>query len=121
MSLLPASLRSSFASASSPSTTLLQTRGIKFAPKSHRTRSTQKGVIPIRTGGSTRGTTLQYGGEYGIRTKQGIELSAKQLEAAYDVLRRKTKSYKGTKIFMNIFPNRPICVKVRYVACTRLF
>ncbi|KAL7414953.1 ribosomal protein L10e/L16 [Mrakia frigida] len=86
-------------------------RGIKFAPKNHRNRKTLKGRIPIRTGGSTRGTTLAFGGEFGMRAKGEARLSAKTLEACYDVLRRKIKGNKGAQIFMRVFPDRPICVK----------
>jgi hypothetical protein len=97
---------------SSPSPSSHQTRGIKFEPKSHRTRKTQKGRVPIRTGGSTTGTVLTNGADYGVRVKQGLRITAKQLQACYAMLRLKMKPYKGTDIFMNVFPDRPICVKV---------
>ncbi|CED83581.1 mitochondrial ribosomal protein l16 [Phaffia rhodozyma] len=89
----------------------MQTRGIKFAPKRTKTTKTMKGRIPIRTGGSTRGTTLAFGGEFGIRVKMGIRLRAKQLEAMHDTLRKKLKPYKGAEIIMRVFPDRPIAVK----------
>jgi len=47
-----------------------------------------------------------------MRAKGEARLSAKTLEACYDVLRRKTKANKGSEIFMRVFPDRPICVKV---------
>lgn len=95
----------------------MQTRGIKFAPKRSSSSKTMKGRIPIRIGGSTRGTTLAFGGEYGIRAKSGVRLRAKQLEAAYEALRRKLKPFKGVEIMMRVFPDRPIAVKV----CFRAF
>lgn len=47
-----------------------------------------------------------------MRAKGEARLSAKTLEACYDVLRRKIKGNKGAQIFMRVFPDRPICVKV---------
>lgn len=71
-----------------------------------------KSRVPIRTGGSTKGTTLTHGGEFGMRALKGARLTAKQLESAYNVLKRKTKTNKGVQIIMRVFPDRPVCVKV---------
>lgn len=90
-----------------------QSRGIKFAPK--RTKhgmNAMKGRVPIHIGGSTKGTTLAYGGEYGIRATNGVRIKAKQLEAAYEALRRKMKPFKGVEIIMRVFPDRPVTAKV---------
>lgn len=71
-----------------------------------------KGIIPIPTGGSVKGTTLAFG-DYGIRIKgNGMRISAKQLVAAEDVLKRKLKTIKGVKVYMRVFPDIPVCVKV---------
>lgn len=123
--LVPASVRSlssslrSFRlpvpSSSSSSASLPQTRGIKFAPK--RTRHGQsafKGRVPIHVGGATKGTTLAFGGEYGMRSTNGVRIKAKQLEAAFESIRRKMKPFKGVEIIMRVFPDRPVTAKVRH-------
>ncbi|GBE87580.1 54S ribosomal protein L16, mitochondrial [Sparassis crispa] len=70
-----------------------------------------KGVIPIPTGGSTKGTTLAYG-DWGIRIKGcGKRLTAKQLTSAEEVLKRKIKTIKGAKVYMRVFPDIPVCIK----------
>ena len=70
------------------------------------------GVIPIPTGGSTKGTTLAYG-DWGIRIKgKGVRLTAKQLTTAEEVIKRKIKPIKGAKVHLRVFPHLPVCVKV---------
>jgi ribosomal protein L16/L10AE len=72
-----------------------------------------KGRVPIPTGGSIKGTTLAYG-EWGIRIKgQGVRLTAKQLTTAEEVIKRKIKVIKGAKVYLRVFPDIPVCVKVR--------
>lgn len=41
-----------------------------------------------------------------------MRLSAKQLVAAEEVLKRKLKQIKGAKVYMRVFPDIPVCVKV---------
>jgi ribosomal protein L16 len=70
-----------------------------------------KGVIPIPTGGSVKGTTLAYG-EWGLRIKgDGVRLTAKQLKTAEEVIKRKIKPVKGAKVFLRVFPDIPVCIK----------
>jgi ribosomal protein L16/L10AE len=72
-----------------------------------------KGRIPIPTGGSTKGTTLAFG-DWGIRIKgNGVRLSAKQLMTAEEVIKRKIKVVKGTKVYLRVFPDIPVCIKAR--------
>lgn len=85
----------------------------QLAPKSVKYAKRYKGRIPIPTGGSTKGTTLAYG-EWGIRIKgNGARLTAKQLMTAEDVIKKKLKIIKGTKVYLRVFPDIPVCVKVR--------
>lgn len=71
-----------------------------------------KGTIPIPIGGSTKGTTLAYG-DWGIRIKgQGVRITAKQLTTAEEVIKRKIKLVKGSKVYMRVFPDIPVCIKV---------
>lgn len=73
-----------------------------------------KARVPIRTGGSSKGSTITHGGEFGMRAKKGHRLTAKQLEGCYNILKRKIKIHKGAEIIMRVFPDRPVCVKVRH-------
>ncbi|KAN0105165.1 ribosomal protein L16 [Russula decolorans] len=69
------------------------------------------GIIPIPTGGSTKGTTLAYG-DWGLRIKgQGVRLTAKQLTTAEEVIKRKIKPIKGAKVYLRVFPHLPVCIK----------
>lgn len=89
------------------------TRGrSQLAPRQVQHIKRHKGRIPIPTGGSTKGTTLAYG-EWGIRIKgNGARLSAKQLTTAEEVIKRKIKVIKGTKVYLRVFPDIPVCIKV---------
>jgi ribosomal protein L16 len=85
----------------------------KFAPTYVRHARVHKGRAPVPIGGSLKGTTLSFG-EYGIRVKgEGLRISAKQLMAAEAALKRKLKVVKGAKLWMRVFPDFPVCVKVR--------
>lgn len=90
----------------------------QIAPRKVKYAKRQKGRIPIPTGGSTRGTTLAYG-EYGIRIKgQGVRFTAKQLTTAEEVIKRAIKVVKGAKVYLRVFPDIPVCIKVRFrLAC----
>ncbi|TFK99495.1 ribosomal protein L10e/L16, partial [Pterulicium gracile] len=90
--------------------TITRNRG-NLAPKNIHNIKRHKGRVPIPTGGSTKGTTLAYG-DWGIRIKgNGVRLSAKQLTTAEDVIKRKIKIVKGTKVYMRVFPDIPVCIK----------
>jgi len=70
-----------------------------------------KGTIPVPTGGSTKGTTLAFG-EWGIRiVSNGQRISAKQLQTAEDVIKRKIKVIKGARVWLRVFPDIPVCIK----------
>ncbi|KAG5642604.1 hypothetical protein DXG03_002502 [Asterophora parasitica] len=92
------------------------TRGrSQLAPKNVQNIKRHKGRIPIPTGGSTKGTTLAYG-EWGIRIKgNGARLSAKQLTTAEEVIKKKIKVIKGTKVYLRVFPDIPVCIKASTV------
>jgi hypothetical protein len=91
----------------------LFTRGrAQLAPRQVQHIKRHKGRIPIPIGGSTKGTTLAYG-EWGIRIKgNGARLSAKQLTTAEEVIKKKIKVIKGTKVYLRVFPDIPVCIKV---------
>ncbi|KAI0337642.1 ribosomal protein L16 [Trametopsis cervina] len=83
----------------------------QLAPRRVEHIKRHKGVIPVPTGGSIKGTTLAYG-EWGIRIKgNGVRLTAKQLSSAEEAVKRKIKTIKGAKVYMRVFPDIPVCVK----------
>ena len=93
---------------------LIFTRGRgQLAPKQVKHAKRHKGRVPIPTGGSIKGTTLAYG-DWGIRIKgNGARLSAKQLSTAQEVIIKKLKVLKGTKVYLRVFPDIPVCIKVK--------
>lgn len=94
---------------------LIFTRGRgDLAPKQVKHAKRHKGRVPIPIGGSTKGTTLAYG-EWGIRIKgNGARLSAKQLSTAQEVIIKKLKILKGSKVYLRVFPDIPVCIKVKF-------
>ncbi|CAG8453704.1 1011_t:CDS:1 [Paraglomus occultum] len=82
----------------------------EFAPRNVTRRKAHKGRIPIRIGGSTKGTTIVFG-DYGLRVKDGVRLSSQQLTAAHWAIRRKIKSVKGSRLWMRVFPDIPVTSK----------
>jgi hypothetical protein len=84
----------------------------QLAPKQVKYAKRQKGRVPIPIGGSTKGTTLAHG-EWGIRIMgNGARLSAKQLSTAEEVIIKKLKVFKGAKVYLRVFPDIPVCIKV---------
>jgi Ribosomal protein L16p/L10e len=94
-----------------PSFAFVRFRG-QLAPKKTQFIKRHRGVIPIPTGGSIKGTTLAFG-DYGLRIKgNGVRLTAKQLHTAEEVIRRIIKTVKGSRVWVRVFPDIPVCVKV---------
>jgi ribosomal protein L16/L10AE len=100
-----------YISALNPFALFTRSRG-QLAPKNMAHIKRHKGRVPIPIGGSLKGTTLAYG-EWGIRIiGQGARITAKQLTTAEEVVKRKLKVLKGAKVYMRVFPDIPVCVKV---------
>ncbi|KAI8062154.1 ribosomal protein L16p/L10e-domain-containing protein [Gongronella butleri] len=95
-------------------TALVQQQQVRFAsnfsPRRTKYRKAHKGKIPIPTGGSTKGTTVEFG-DYGLRVKEGARLTARQLTAVQTTLKRKIKTVKGSKLWMRVFPDIPVSSK----------
>ncbi|KAJ6609703.1 ribosomal protein L10e/L16 [Mycena sp. CBHHK59/15] len=82
-----------------------------LAPRQVKHIKRHKGRVPIPIGGSTKGTTLAYG-DWGVRIKgNGARLTAKQLETAEEVIKKKLKIIKGVKVYLRVFPDIPVCIK----------
>lgn len=74
-----------------------QVRHKALVPRRTKYRKAHKGRTPIALGGSTKGTTLEWG-DYGLRVNEACRLSAKHLEVAEAALKRGLKPVRGSKV-----------------------
>lgn len=81
-----------------------------FAPRKIKYKKKHKGRVPVRIGGSTKGNTIVFG-DFGLRVKDGIRLTASQLTAARAAIKRKIKVIKGSQVWMRVFPDIPVTSK----------
>ena len=67
----------------------------QYEPRVRIKRKAQKGRVPVRTGGSIKGSTLQFG-RFGMRLKtDGVRLKAVQLKEADNAIMRELRPLKG--------------------------
>lgn len=83
---------------------MLQPRKTKYR-KMQRLRGSQTGL-------ATRGTAVSFG-TYGLKAMNGGEISSRQIEAARRAMTRYIK--RGGKIWIRIFPHKPITQKAAEV------
>jgi len=76
---------------------LLQVRNKSLVPRRTKYRKAHKGRTPLALGGSTKGSTLEWG-DYGLRVNEAVRLSAKHLEVAEAALKRGLKPVRGSKV-----------------------
>lgn len=76
-------------------------------PKKTKFRKAHRGRL---TGRSKGATTVDFG-EYGLQAVEPFWLTAKQIEAMRVVLARGLKKAKETKLFLRVFPDKPISKK----------
>ncbi|TPX51485.1 hypothetical protein SeMB42_g00797 [Synchytrium endobioticum] len=107
--LKPASIPCPFPSIH-PNHTPIRTAVSTLRPRKSKFRKAQKGYFPVHTGGSLRGTGLYYG-DYGLRALEPGRLSDTQLDAARAAIRKVLKAEKDFKIFLTVFPSRPVTAK----------
>lgn len=82
----------------------------EYAPRYKQMRKAFKGRVSVRTGGSIKGNSLEFG-EYGLRLKsKGIRFAANQLQAADKVLKRELRPARADLI-TRFTCNTPVCVK----------
>lgn len=83
----------------------------QYQPKKTVYRKAHKGKVPIPSGGSTKGTTVQIG-DFGLRLKdEGKRFSAKQLQTCEAVIRRVIKVQKSARAYLRPSCNVPVCRK----------
>ena len=76
-------------------------------PKKTKYRKAHRG----RLKGRSKGATEVDFGDYGLQALEPVWLTAKQIEAMRVVLTRGLKKAKETKLFLRVFPDKPICKK----------
>ena len=81
-----------------------------YEPKKAPRDRKQKGRVPVRTGGSIKGSTLAFG-TYGLRLKsEGVRLKAIQLDEADNAIMRALRPL-GGKLFRRLHANISVCIK----------
>lgn len=82
-----------------------------YAPRRTKHRKYHRGVVPVRTGGSTSASTLERG-QFGLRMKGvGLRMTAKQLQTAETVIKRLIKVVPGSKCLPRFATHLPVCTK----------
>lgn len=82
----------------------------EYAPRFKRIRKAFKGKVSVKTGGSIKGNSLEFG-EYGLRLKSnGIRMTATQLQEADKVIKREIRPSNG-QLITRFVCNTPVCIK----------
>lgn len=90
--------------------TVLKRYKHEYAPRYKRVRKAFKGRVTVRTGGSVKGNSLEFG-EYGLRLKSnGIRMTATQLKEADKVIQREIRP-SGADLITRFTCNIAVCVK----------
>ncbi|KAK9320679.1 ribosomal protein L10e/L16 [Lipomyces orientalis] len=85
--------------------------GHQYAPRYALQRKQFKGRVPIRTGGSIKGTTLEFG-NYGLRLRSdGVRISASQMKEAENVMMRIIRPLPGVQLYPRLSTNIAVCTK----------
>lgn len=82
----------------------------EYAPRIKNFKKAHKGRVPVRTGGSIKGSTVVHG-TYGLRLKsEGVRLSAKQLKEADNAIMRVVRTV-GGQLWKRFVTSVPVCTK----------
>lgn len=86
-------------------------RGVHhYEPRKRPPKPTQKGRVPVRTGGSIKGSTLVHG-KYGLRLKsEGVRLKAIQLQEADNSIMRALRPLDGV-LYRRLHTNISVYIK----------
>ncbi|CCC67655.1 hypothetical protein NCAS_0A10970 [Naumovozyma castellii] len=84
----------------------------EYAPRYKDTeKKKQKGRVPVRTGGSIKGSTLEFG-QFGMRLKtEGTRLTAQQLKEADNAIMRYVRPLNNGQLWRRLCTNVAVCVK----------
>lgn len=83
----------------------------EYAPRFNYQSKKQKGRVAVRTGGSTKGSTLQFG-KFGLRLKSsGVRLQAIQLKEADNAIMRYVRPLTNGQLWRRLVTDIAVCVK----------
>lgn len=83
----------------------------EYAPRFKDQQKKQKGRVPVRIGGSIKGSTMQFG-KYGLRLKtEGTRLTALQLKEADNALMRYVRPLTNGQLWRRLCTNVAVCIK----------
>ncbi|SCU93451.1 LAFA_0F16468g1_1 [Lachancea sp. 'fantastica'] len=83
----------------------------EYAPRFKDVGKRQKGRVPVRVGGSTKGSTLQFG-RFGLRLKsEGVRLTAQQLKEADNAIMRYVRPLTNGQLWKRLCTNIAVCIK----------
>lgn len=83
----------------------------EYAPRFKEVQKKQKGRVPVRIGGSTKGSSMQFG-TYGMRLRtEGTRLTAQQLKEADNALMRYVRPLTNGKLYRRLCTNIAVCIK----------
>lgn len=83
----------------------------EYAPRFKDQQKKQKGRVPVRTGGSVKGNTLEFG-QYGLRLKsEGVRLTAQQLKEADNAIMRYVRPLNNGQLWRRLCTNIAVCIK----------
>ncbi|CCF59518.1 hypothetical protein KAFR_0H01080 [Kazachstania africana CBS 2517] len=83
----------------------------EYAPRFTVQQKKQKGRVPVRIGGSLRGSTLIYG-KFGMRLKsEGIRLTASQLKEADNAAMRYVRPLINGQLWRRLVTDIAVCIK----------
>lgn len=83
----------------------------EYAPRFKVIDKKHKGRVPVRIGGSIKGSTLQYG-MYGMRLRtEGCRVTALQMKAADETIMRYVRKLDNGKLIRRLSTNIAVCVK----------
>lgn len=83
----------------------------EYAPRFNYQSKKQKGRVPVRTGGSVKGSTLQFG-KYGLRLKsEGVRLTAIQLKEADNAIMRYVRPLNNGRLWRRLVTDIAVCIK----------
>ncbi|KAK9454145.1 ribosomal protein L10e/L16 [Dipodascopsis uninucleata] len=85
--------------------------GHQYRPRFVEIEKQHKGRVKVKTGGSSRGTSLAFG-KFGIRLQsKGVRISAQQLQEAENVIMRVIRPLNGVKMYPRQATNIAVCTK----------
>ncbi|SCW03702.1 LAFE_0G16336g1_1 [Lachancea fermentati] len=83
----------------------------EYAPRFKTVTKKQKGRVPVRVGGSIKGSTLQFG-RFGLRLKtEGVRLTAQQLKEADNAIMRYVRQVNNGQLYRRLCTNIAVCIK----------